>query len=30
MMVGSCNYCSCCSCGEDEGEVGGFRVLMEE
>ena len=29
MIVGSCSCC-CCSCGEDEGGVGGFRVLMVE
>ena len=28
MMVKCCRCCS--SCSEDEGGVGGFRVLMEE
>ena len=30
MMVGSCSCCCYYSCYEDEGGVGGFRVLMEE
>ena len=29
MMVKYCRCC-CCSCSEDEGEVGGYEVLMEE
>ena len=30
MMVKYRRYCCCCICNEDEGGVGGFKVLMEE